>query len=104
VKKQVSPSPEQYDRNLYRRDFWPITKRDLAVIGYVVLREWTSLPGFVLRVPAPAEASPQARTHSNPQASRSRRLVQVSRSEGAPFKKNPLRIIRRGFSSVLERD
>ena len=31
--------------NLYRRDFWPITKRDLAVVGYVVVREWSSLPG-----------------------------------------------------------
>jgi GT2 family glycosyltransferase len=29
--------------DLYRRDFWMITKRDLAVIGYVLLREWSSL-------------------------------------------------------------
>src|SRR2546430_5993488 len=29
---------------LYRRDFWPITKRDLVVIGFVLLREWSSLP------------------------------------------------------------
>jgi len=29
---------------LYRRDFWPITKRDAVVIGYVLLREWSSLP------------------------------------------------------------
>jgi GT2 family glycosyltransferase len=37
--------------SLYRRDFWQITKRDAAVIGYVVLREWTSLGGlfYVLR-------------------------------------------------------
>ena len=36
---------------LYRRDFWPITKRDVAVIGYVFLREWSSIPGllYVLR-------------------------------------------------------
>src|SRR5438132_11522397 len=32
--------------DLYRRDFWPITKRDLAVIGYVFLREWSSIPAF----------------------------------------------------------
>jgi GT2 family glycosyltransferase len=30
----------------YRRNFWPITKRDAAVIGYVFLREWSSLPAF----------------------------------------------------------
>jgi GT2 family glycosyltransferase len=36
---------------LYRRDFWPITKRDAAVVGYVLLREWSSIPGlfYVLR-------------------------------------------------------
>lgn len=32
---------------LYRRDFWAITRRDLAVAGYVLLREWRSLPGLV---------------------------------------------------------
>jgi GT2 family glycosyltransferase len=32
--------------SLYRRDLWPITKRDVAVIGYVCLREWTSLGGL----------------------------------------------------------
>jgi len=32
--------------DLYRRDFWPITKRDAAVIGYVLLREWSSIPAF----------------------------------------------------------
>jgi len=32
--------------SLYRRDFWPITRRDLAVIGYVFLREWSSVPAF----------------------------------------------------------
>jgi len=31
---------------MYRRDFWPITKRDLAVFGYVLLREWSSIPAF----------------------------------------------------------
>jgi hypothetical protein len=31
---------------LYRRDFWPITKRDLAVLGYVLLREWSSVPAL----------------------------------------------------------
>lgn len=31
---------------LYRRDFWPITKRDLAVIGYVLLCEWSSIPAL----------------------------------------------------------
>jgi GT2 family glycosyltransferase len=31
---------------LYRRDFWPVTKRDLAVVGYVLLREWSSIPAF----------------------------------------------------------
>ena len=32
--------------NLYRRDFWQITKRDAAVIGYVLLREWSSIPAL----------------------------------------------------------
>jgi len=32
--------------DLYRRDFWHITKRDAAVIGYVLLREWSSIPAF----------------------------------------------------------
>jgi GT2 family glycosyltransferase len=37
--------------DLYRRDWWAITKRDAAVIGYVLLREWSSIPGlfYVLR-------------------------------------------------------
>jgi GT2 family glycosyltransferase len=36
---------------LYRRDFWPITRRDLAVIGFVFLREWSSIPAlfYILR-------------------------------------------------------
>ncbi len=32
--------------DLYRRDFRQITKRDLAVIGYVLLREWSSIPAL----------------------------------------------------------
>ena len=32
--------------DLYRRDFWQITKRDLAVIGYVFVREWSSIPAL----------------------------------------------------------
>jgi GT2 family glycosyltransferase len=37
--------------SLYRRDFWRITGRDAIVIGYVCIREWTSMPalGYVLR-------------------------------------------------------
>ncbi len=37
--------------SLYRRDFRQITKRDLAVIGYVFLCEWSSIPAlfYVLR-------------------------------------------------------
>jgi GT2 family glycosyltransferase len=31
---------------LYGRDAWQITKRDLAVIGFVLLREWSSIPAF----------------------------------------------------------
>jgi GT2 family glycosyltransferase len=31
---------------LYRRDFWQITKRDLAVVGYVLIREWSSIPAL----------------------------------------------------------
>jgi len=36
---------------LYRRDFWRITLRDAAVLGYVATREWTSIgaPLYVLR-------------------------------------------------------
>ena len=32
--------------DLYRRDFWQITKRDLIVVGYVILRERSSIPAF----------------------------------------------------------
>src|SRR5579884_2387881 len=36
---------------LYLRDFWRITARDAAVVGYVFLKEWSSAPalGYVLR-------------------------------------------------------
>ncbi len=34
-------------RGLYRRNFWPITLRDLAVVGYVFLWEWSSIPGLI---------------------------------------------------------
>jgi GT2 family glycosyltransferase len=33
-------------RSLYLRDLWPITTRDIAVVGYVLLREWTSIPAL----------------------------------------------------------
>lgn len=36
------------DAGTYARHFIPITTRDILAIGYVILHEWTSLPGFVL--------------------------------------------------------
>ena len=33
-------------RSLYLRDFWKITARDLAVVGYVLAWEWSSIPGL----------------------------------------------------------
>ena len=33
-------------RSLYMRDFWPILSRDLMVGGYVLIREWSSMPAF----------------------------------------------------------
>jgi GT2 family glycosyltransferase len=33
-------------RKLYWRDLWPISRRDAAVVGYVLLREWSSIPGL----------------------------------------------------------
>ena len=30
-------------RSMYLRDLWPITTRDISVVGYVFLREWTSI-------------------------------------------------------------
>jgi GT2 family glycosyltransferase len=38
-------------RGLYSRDFVRITLRDAVVVGYVLLREWSSLPGltYVIR-------------------------------------------------------
>lgn len=32
--------------HLYRRYFWKITARDSAVVGYVFLREWSSIPAL----------------------------------------------------------
>jgi GT2 family glycosyltransferase len=32
--------------SLYRRDIWHITRRDAGVVGYVLLREWSSIPAF----------------------------------------------------------
>jgi len=32
--------------HLYRRDFWKITARDSTVVGYVFLREWSSIPAL----------------------------------------------------------
>ncbi len=32
---------------VYRKYFWSITARDLAVLGYVFLKEWTSIPGLL---------------------------------------------------------
>lgn len=32
--------------SLYRRDFWRITARDVAVVGYVLFREWSSIPAL----------------------------------------------------------
>ena len=31
---------------LYRRMFWSVTIRDLQVLGYVCVREWSSIPAF----------------------------------------------------------
>lgn len=53
---------------LYRRDFWPITKRDLAVAGYVLLREWSSIPAFLYLV------------RNLPRLLRKRRLIQSRRN------------------------
>lgn len=33
--------------SLYRRDFWQITVRDIAVVGYVLVREWSSFGALV---------------------------------------------------------
>jgi GT2 family glycosyltransferase len=32
--------------HLYRRYFWKITARDAAVVGFVLLREWSSIPAL----------------------------------------------------------
>ena len=58
--------------SLYRRDFWPITLRDAAVIGYVLVREWSSLGAlfYVLR--------------HLPRLWKKRRLIQSKRRIAAP--------------------
>lgn len=53
--------------NIYRRDFFSIAKRDAAVIGYVLLREWSSLPAFAYLV------------RHLPRLVRKRRLIQSRR-------------------------
>jgi len=32
---------------MYRRNFWPVTLRDCMVVGYVLAREWSSLPALI---------------------------------------------------------
>lgn len=32
--------------DLYRRDFWRISRRDADVMGYLLLREWSSIPAL----------------------------------------------------------
>jgi GT2 family glycosyltransferase len=58
--------------SLYRRDFWPITVRDAAVVGYVFVREWTSLGAlfYVLR--------------HLPRLLKKRRLIQAKRRVAEP--------------------
>ncbi|MBI2149062.1 MAG: glycosyltransferase family 2 protein [Acidobacteria bacterium] len=53
--------------SLYRRDFWSITKRDAAVIGYVLLREWSSIPALFYAV------------RNLPRLLRKRRVIQSKR-------------------------
>jgi GT2 family glycosyltransferase len=56
---------------LYRRCFWRITFRDVAVIGYVLLREWSSIPAFFYLF------------RNVPRLLRKRRLIQSRRKAGA---------------------
>ncbi len=37
--------------SLYRRDFWPVLVRDAMVVGFVLIREWSSIPAltYVIR-------------------------------------------------------
>jgi GT2 family glycosyltransferase len=57
--------------SLYRRDFWHITRRDAAVVGYVFLREWSSITAlfFVVR--------------NLPRLLRKRRMIQLKRKNFA---------------------
>lgn len=72
--------------NLYRRDFWPITKRDAAVIGYVFLREWASITGlfYVVRH-LPRLLRKRAHIQSRKQADPMQWFIK------AQARKNPLR-------------
>jgi GT2 family glycosyltransferase len=58
--------------SLYRRDFWPITRRDAAVIGYTLAREWRSIGAllYVLR--------------HFPRLWKKRKLIQSKRRVGPP--------------------
>jgi hypothetical protein len=40
------------DSGTYARFFFPITLRDAAAIVYVLVREWSSLPGIILLLKA----------------------------------------------------
>lgn len=53
--------------SLYRRDFWRISTRDAAVIGYVLLREWSSIPALFYLV------------RNLPRLLRKRRVIQAKR-------------------------
>jgi GT2 family glycosyltransferase len=57
--------------DLYRRDWWQITRRDLAVIGYVLIREWSSIPAlwYVAK--------------NVPRLLRKRRIIQKNRKTGS---------------------
>ena len=79
---------------LYRRDFWPITKRDMAVIGYVFLREWSSVPALVLYRAASAEASSKAGdSEAYTRHTSSERVVSFAiGAHSGRAQKNPLRL------------
>jgi GT2 family glycosyltransferase len=74
--------------DLYRRDFWQITNRDLAVIGYVFLREWSSIPAFFYIAP-PAPTPPQARRDPTTSANRAVSVVQVEVATTSPLERTP---------------
>ena len=58
--------------SLYLRDFIPITLRDTAVVGYVLIREWTSIGALVYVV------------RNFPRLWRKRRLIQARRRITGP--------------------